>query len=92
MLLRETKNVWIGLNKLDGSWNFTDGSDYDFIPCDEDFSELKKEKCARLSPHLKDINCDKEYRYLCSYRKFMSMNLWHSFFTLVRCGKEHIFS
>ena len=74
VLLRETKNVWIGLNKLDGSWTFSDGSDYDYIPCDKDFSSINFEKCARLTPHLKDIDCNEQYRYLCSYRKSVSMN------------------
>ena len=32
VLLREIKHVWIGLNKLDGSWKFSDGSDYHFVP------------------------------------------------------------
>ena len=74
VLLRETKHVWIGLNKLDGSWKFSDGSDYDFVPSDALFSSIIFEKCARLTPHLKNINCDEEHRYLCSYRKSMSMN------------------
>ena len=69
MLLRETKNIWIGLNKLGGTWKYTDGSDYDFVPSDADFSGINFEKCARLAPNLKDIGCDEEYRYLCSYRK-----------------------
>ena len=68
LFYRDINNVWVGLDKLDGSWSFTDGSEYNFVPSDQDFSGAINEKCARLAPHIKDIRCDQQYQYLCSYR------------------------
>ena len=60
-------NVLVGLTRTDGTWMFTDGTTYDYVPEDEWFNgdDGDGQDCARLTKKIGDIWCSSDYDYIC---------------------------
>ena len=59
-------NVWVGLTRKNGDWQFTDGSSFNFKPDDKKFNEGNSDDLrARLTPVLKDRKWNNKFNFMC---------------------------